>query len=103
LEKQQLLLIKLLNDFENNLEKIRTVLNSELAKNAVVDYHDDEEWVDVQDEQEILTDEKPHVKCQFFTEDEIDAVEAEEEVWHYDFEAKSLFVLITHFNRLPGS
>lgn len=102
LEAQQLLLIKLLDDFENYLDKIRTVLNNEQTKN-VVDFYDDEEWVDVQDEQKILTNENTHLKCQFLADDEIDAIQPEEEVLNLQLRFEiiicfnNLFKLITRF------
>lgn len=54
LEKQQLLLMKLLNNFENCLDRIRTLLNAEQPLEINVYQDNDDEWVDVNREDKLL-------------------------------------------------
>ncbi|VVC37898.1 Hypothetical protein CINCED_3A015596 [Cinara cedri] len=59
LEEQQTLLLKLLNDFENCLEKIRDIYYTEQQENANND--DNDNWFDADDENFDLG--KQHFKC----------------------------------------
>lgn len=62
-EKQQLLLMKLLNNFENCLERIRSLLNAEQPLEISIYQDDDEEWVDIDREDEVLK--KPRSEIYF--------------------------------------
>lgn len=56
---QQLLLINLLNDFENCLDRIRDIFHKERAVN---DENDDDQWEAV-DEDEDTQKNQRHIKC----------------------------------------
>lgn len=57
-EDQQLLLINLLNDFENCLDRIRDIFHQEQAMNE----DDDDQW-EVVDEDEDTQKKKQRIKC----------------------------------------
>lgn len=50
MEDQQLVLINLLNDFENYLEKIKDIFNNEQTENTNED--DDGDWIDIDGEED---------------------------------------------------
>lgn len=58
-EEQQLLLINLLNDFENCLDRIRDIFHQEQAVN---DEDDDDQW-EVVDEDEDTQKKQRRIKC----------------------------------------
>lgn len=76
MENQQTLLLKLLNDFELCLERIKDIFSKEQAENT--HENNDDEWIDLDEDEEIL--EKKQIQLKSCILEEIDQVESQNKV-----------------------